>query len=104
MVTAASGRPTSLRGAASLLLAGLFVAFLVTQAPHLVHHFFEPDLVQDECPFAASGERTGGLQVEPVAVVVASEVSTLSPVPMRPVPSSVVGPAFLGRAPPFSVS
>jgi hypothetical protein len=84
----------------TLLLAGAFVAFVATQAPHLVHHVFEPDLVRDECPFAASGERTGGLQIEPVAGVVTSEVST----PARPVvllaPRSVVRHAPLGRAPP----
>ena len=56
----------SVRGVASLLLAGAFVAFVATQSPHLVHHFFEPELVQDECPFAANGERTGGLPIEPV--------------------------------------
>ena len=87
-----------------MLLAGAFVAFLATQAPHLVHHFFQPDLVKDECPFAASGERTGGLPIEPIAVVATPEVST----PALPVvflaPPSVVRPGPLGRAPPAPVS
>ena len=104
METSGSRRlPLSCR-AASLLLAGAFVAFVATQAPHLVHHFFQPDLVQDECPFAASGERTGGLEVQPVTGVAISEVST----PALPVvllaPPSVVHPAPLGRAPPAPVS
>src|SRR6058998_404952 len=88
----------------TLLLAGAFVAFVATQAPHLVHHLFERDLVHDECPFAASGERTGGLQIEPIAVVATPEVST----PALPVvflaPPSVVRPGPLGRAPPSPVS
>jgi len=83
-----------------MLLAGAFVAFVATQAPHLVHHFFQPDLVKDECPFAASGERTGGLPIEPVAVVATSEVSTRTLPVVLLAPPSVVRPAPLGRAPP----
>jgi hypothetical protein len=104
MTTSGSPCPTLSCRVASLLLAGAFVAFVATQAPHLVHHFFQPALVQDECPFAASGDRTGGLEVEPVAVVVVSEVSTLALAAMPPVPPSAVAAAFLGRAPPISVS
>jgi hypothetical protein len=94
----------SVRGVAGFVLAGAFVAFLVTQAPHLVHHFFEPQLVQDECPFAASGERTGWLPVEPVAVAVAAEVST----PLLPAapstPTAVAPAAARSRAPPALAS
>jgi hypothetical protein len=88
----------------SLLLAGAFAAFIAAQAPHLVHHFFEPDLVQDECPFAANGERTGGLQIEPIAVVAVSDAST----PLLPAalfePGRVAHAAPLGRAPPARLS
>lgn len=104
MVTSVSWRPTSSGRAASLLLSGLFVAFLVTQAPHLVHHFFEPDHVQNECPYAASGDRTGGLQVEPAALVVILAVATTGVAPTIPVAPSVPVLAFLGRAPPVPVS
>jgi hypothetical protein len=80
------------------------MAFLATQAPHLVHHFFDPELVQDECPFAANGERTGGLQIEPVAIVTVSDVST----PVLPAavfePGSVAHATPLGRAPPARLS
>src|SRR5262249_43762581 len=70
----------------SLLVAGAFVAFLAMQAPHLVHHFFEPEHVKDECPFAANGERTGGLETEPIALVALAAVSTprLTPAPLAP--------------------
>ena len=104
MATSGSRWPTLSCRVASPFLAAAFVAFVATQAPHLVHHFFQPDLVQDECPFAASGERMGGLQIEPIAVVTTPEVST----PALPVvflaPPSVVSPAPLGRAPPAPVS
>jgi hypothetical protein len=100
MAISASGRPVSWRSATSLLIACAFIAFLATQAPHLVHHFFDPELVQDECPFAANGERTGGLQIEPVVVVAVSKVST----PVLPAalfePRSVAHATPLGRAPP----
>jgi len=95
---------TASRRAVSMLLSGLLVAFLVTQAPHLVHHFFEPGHVQNECLFAANGERTGGLQIEPVAIVAVSEVST----PVLPAalfePGSVAHATPLGRAPPARLS
>jgi hypothetical protein len=104
MATSALARPAPWRSVTSLLLACAFVAFIAAQAPHLVHHFFEPEHVQDECPFAANGERTGGLQIEPVAVVAVSDVSTpaLAAAPFEPV--SVAHAAPFGRAPPARLS
>ncbi|PYM77775.1 MAG: hypothetical protein DME03_03115 [Candidatus Rokuibacteriota bacterium] len=100
MATSALGRPVSWRSVTSLLLAAAFVVLIAAQAPHLVHHFFETDHVQDECPFATNGERTGGLQIAPVAVVAVSDVS----MPMLPAvsfePGSVAHATPLGRAPP----
>jgi hypothetical protein len=104
MATSALGRPVSWRSVTSLVLAGAFVAFIAAQAPHLVHHFFEPDLVQDECPFAANGERTGGLQIEPVAVVAVSDASTPLLAAALFEPGSVAHAAPLGRAPPARLS
>jgi hypothetical protein len=104
MATSAFGRPVSWRSVTSLLVASAFMAFLVTQAPHLVHHFFDTELVQDECPFAANGDRTGGLQIEPVAVVTVADIS----IPMLPAaifePGSVAHATPLGRAPPARFS
>ncbi len=100
MAAWALGRLASWRSATSLLLAGAFMAFIAAQAPHLVHHFFERDLVQDECPFAANGERAGGLQIEPVTIVAVSDVSMPVP-PAAPFePRSVAHATPLGRAPP----
>ena len=96
-------RANSWRRSVSLLLAALFVAFVVQQAPHLVHHFFEPEHVQDECPFAASAERAGALQTD--AVVVATwDVSESALAPSVPSTPSVVPAASRGRAPPVPVS
>jgi hypothetical protein len=99
MMIPVSWRPTS-RQTVSLLLSGLLVVFLVRQAPHLVHHFFEPEHVQDECPLAASGDRTHGLQAEPVVVVVAPEASTPAVASVCPATPRVAVLAFFGRAPP----
>jgi hypothetical protein len=103
MMISVSSRPTS-RQTVSLLLSGLFVVFLVRQAPHLVHHFFEPEHVQNECPLAASGDRTHGLQAEPVVVVVAPEISTPAGASVCPASPSVAVLAFFGRAPPALLS
>ena len=104
MATSAFGRAVSGRSVTSLLIASAFMAFLATQAPHLVHHFFDPELVQDECPFAANGDRTGGLQIEPVSIAAVSEVST----PVLPATlfetGSVAHATPLGRAPPARLS
>ena len=99
MALAASAR-NAWRRRVSLLLVGAFVAFLVTQAPHLVHHFFEPDHVRDECPFAANGERTGGLTAQPVATVALAEASTPLLTSTPAAVQSLVPAASRGRAPP----
>jgi hypothetical protein len=104
MVTWDRSGPSLARRGAGLLFAGLFAAFLISQAPHLVHHFFEPQLVQDECPFAASGERTGGLEAQPVTVVALAPVSTPALAAVLPAAPSVVSVASRGRAPPVPVS
>ncbi len=96
--------PGAWRRRASLPLVGVFVAFLAMQAPHLVHHFFEPEHVKDECPFAANGERTGGLETQPVAVGAIADVSTPLLTTALPAPPSVVPAASRGRAPPAPLS
>ena len=87
----------------SLLLSALFVAFVVQQAPHLVHHFFEPEHVQDECPFAASAERTGALQADAVVIAI-WDVKESAPPTSIPSTPTVVPAASRGRAPPVPVS
>jgi hypothetical protein len=84
-----------------VVAAAAYVAFLVWQAPHTVHHFFEHDAEkQNECALGAAAERAAGttpttLSLAPVAghelalAVVAPDVCA------RPI-RSVLGP----RAPP----
>ena len=40
-----------------LLVALLFTAALLEQSPHLVHHLFEHDDVQSDCPFVTASQR-----------------------------------------------
>jgi hypothetical protein len=92
--------PTA-RALLPLLAATVYVAFLVWQAPHTVHHFFERDVEkQNECALSAAAERSSGTTVAsvslaPVAAVelpIAVVASILFPRPAL----SVLGP----RAPP----
>ena len=96
--------PGAWRRRASLLFAAAFVAFLATQAPHLVHHFFEPEHVKDECPFAANGERAGTLETHPVAFAAVADVSTPWLTAAFLAPPSVAPAVSRGRAPPAPTS
>jgi len=91
------------RRSVRLPLAALFVAFVVQQAPHLVHHFFDPEHVQDECPFAASAERAGALQADAVVVAIWDVKESALPTSTLSMPS-VVPAASRGRAPPVPIS
>lgn len=74
-----------------LLAATVHIAFLVWQAPHTVHHFFERELEkQDECAFSAAAERSSGTPVAPV---------TIAPVAAAEPLAAVVAPAFVPRPP-----
>jgi len=46
------------RRALSALAAVSLLWLLAAQSPHLVHHVFEPDVVQDDCPLAWGADRT----------------------------------------------
>src|SRR5687768_15714550 len=54
--------PRSTRGRARRVLSALATVsllwLLAAQSPHLVHHIFEPDVVQDDCPLAWGADRT----------------------------------------------
>ena len=84
-----------------LLGAALYVAVLVWQAPHTVHHFFEHDPEkQNECALSATAERSAGTTVAGVSLVpVAGLELPVAPVAVDPFVRS--GPFVLGpRAPP----
>lgn len=88
------------RRALSALAAVALLWFLAAQSPHLVHHVFEPDAVQDDCPLAWGADRTdlatacaGG--EAPVHLVAAHA----APAPPAPIVDPVHA-ASLARAPP----
>jgi hypothetical protein len=95
-------RPGRVRTWLGVLATAAFCIFVVEQAPHLVHHFFEPDQVQPECPFATASERQPGAPAATVSVATAP----LSAVPLPPLPDpELVGATRLpagARAPPLT--
>lgn len=82
------------------LVALLFLAFLIEQAPHIVHHFFDLEHAGAECPFATAGERLLGLGAEAIGVDYgpAGELLAHSPAPSLLPDVLVQGP--FPRAPP----
>ena len=84
-----------------LLASTVYVAVLIWQAPHTVHHFFEHDAEkQNECSLSASAERSAGTTVAGISLVpvVGLEllVATVAADPFVRLTPSVHGP----RAPP----
>ena len=90
--------------AGGALTAAFFVALLITQAPHLVHHLFDPDHQQSECIFAAGAERTHAVEPDTVTVAPAALVQAAAPAPAEPsLPSPALTPSD-ARAPPLLLS
>ncbi|HEV8393088.1 MAG TPA: hypothetical protein VGQ37_02390 [Vicinamibacterales bacterium] len=83
-----------------LVFAGFLAAFVVGISPHLVHHLFDDDHEQADCPFASVAERQQGVTPS-IAVTLApahAAASPLLPAPAAP-PSSGLAPSS-PRAPP----
>src|SRR5687768_14748815 len=88
------------RRAPSALLAVALLWLLAAQSPHLVHHVFEPDVVQDDCPLAWGADRTDVATASADGHAAVQLVATHT-VPASPAPA--VGRAHapsLARAPP----
>lgn len=104
------GRPMTTRtgplrsrwpAAVGALTAVFFVALLVAQAPHLVHHLFDPDHQQSECVFAAGAERTHAVEADAVTVAPAVQLQGADPLPAdMAFPSLALAPSD-ARAPPL---
>jgi hypothetical protein len=61
-----------------LLVATVHLGFLVWQAPHTVHHFFERELEKhNECAFSAAAERSSGTTVALVSISPAGDAAPL---------------------------
>ena len=77
------------RRALPTLLAIVYVACLLWQAPHTVHHFFEHDAEkQNECALNVAAERSSGTTVDNVEIV---------PVDARQRPAEISAPAYVPR-------
>jgi hypothetical protein len=83
-----------------LLVVGFFVAYLVGQSPHLVHHLFEDDESQADCTFLSAADRHH--PIPPDGALLSSApagVSTI--VPATEAPAISHDPSSAGaRAPP----
>lgn len=85
------------------LVAMLLVVVAAEQAPHTVHHVFEPEAeAQPECLLAVSAERTPAAAAE-VVVVLPVEAADLAVrlAESQAAPSPALSP-FPPRGPPFS--
>lgn len=71
-----------LRRLVGLLTAGLFAAYLLALPPHLVHHLFDEDHGQPECPLLAQSQQNPELQPDPPTLPLPSRTNTIeSPLP-----------------------
>ncbi len=87
-----------------LLTAALFLVLVAEQAPHLVHHLFEPARVQGECVFACGADRAQGFVVDVVTLPPIELSPVPAPLPVRPVRATVSRAPSEARAPPRLVS
>lgn len=88
-----------------LLLAAAYVAVLAWQAPHSVHHFFEPEVEKhNECALGAAADRSAGTTVKLVHVGPTVMLShRVGPVAQRSVRSYAVAlPATRAPPPPIA--
>jgi hypothetical protein len=86
-----------------LVVGALFIAYLIAQAPHLVHHLFEPDEAQADCVFLAAAERHQAAPAEdPPLPATGADESALPPAPDPGAIPHDPGPAA-ARAPPSVV-
>jgi hypothetical protein len=83
-----------------LAIAVLFVALLVEQSPHLVHHVFEHDEVQEECVFLASTDRQHATPADGVPVLVRPAAVSIVGLPATAGPITRSPDCAAARAPP----
>jgi hypothetical protein len=86
-----------------LVAGAFFIAYLIAQAPHLVHHFFEPDEIQADCVFLAAAERHQAAPTDdPSPPAAAADGPALPPAPDSSAIPNAPGAAG-ARAPPSFV-
>jgi hypothetical protein len=89
-----------MRRGPGLLLAVCLAVFTIATAPHRVHHLFEPEHTERDCPFATVAERIPA-DTSIVVALAAHETAPTSVVPLPTValPSTASAPTT-ARAPP----
>ena len=97
--------PSIFRTLVPPLAAVLYLACLVWQAPHTVHHFFERDAEKpNECALSATAERAPGATVEPVSLGVTIAIGPPVGVSVQPIVSFFGLELPAPRAPPLSAA
>ena len=91
----------SFRSPLGLLATACFLAFVVGQSPHLVHHLFEAKQSQTDCAFASADERTQGLFADTVSLTLPLEVEAGGSIVAQPAPPSLALAPTSARAPPL---
>jgi hypothetical protein len=95
-------RSSAWRNVGRLFVLGVFVVYVVELSPHLVHHLFDHDDAQVDCPFATAADRQHPAAVPVVAL--ATAVSMVVPVAAHaePQPIEPCHVSIDARAPPLS--
>ena len=97
--------PSTFRTLVPPLAAVLYLACLVWQAPHTVHHFFERHAEKpNECALSAAAERSSGTAVEPVCLVPVVAVALPPAVMAQPLVPLFARALPATRAPPRPVA
>jgi len=87
-----------------LVFAGFLAAFVVGISPHLVHHLFDDDHAQAECPFASVGERQHGLTASTAVTIAPAHIAAAPTLITPPAPASSVRAPSSPRAPPTTTA
>ncbi len=83
------------------LTAGLFVAYLISLPPHLVHHLFDEEQGRPDCPLLALSHQSSKLQsADPPSLNLPAPTDVLCVPCPRAVPPAPDLPATQSRAPP----
>jgi hypothetical protein len=87
----------------ALFLALFFGAFVVWQAPHTVHHLFDPETEdQRECAFAASADRGQATETAEIVVAELPRPSGTAAPSLASIVRALAQPERDARAPPES--
>lgn len=86
---------------AALLTTGVFLALVIAQAPHLVHHAFERGQHPTDCLFLSAAEHSPGLVGDMATTIAAEPIAVRGWVPDPPRAASPALTPSAARAPPL---